>query len=367
MHFPIQMQEIDKRIDSINPLKYAKTRNYISGHVSYLSPYISRGVISTKEVARRVLSNGYSLYDCTSFIKELAWRDYFQQVWIAKGNVINQDMKQAQPNTIHNHIPEALVHATTGIEAIDTSIKELYQIGYMHNHVRMYTASLACNFAGSHWLEPARWMYYHLLDADWASNALSWQWVAGSFSHKQYIMNQQNVNTYCGTTQRNTFLDKSYEDLDLNQSPPSLSSVIKASWHTELPQPTKVKLDASKPLYIYNFYNLDSRWDAAVDANRILLLEPSFFSEYPVANHTIRFILDLAHNIPHIQVAVLEFDELHTMYASDTIHYKEHPTCIHYKGMVHEREFLFPDVTGYYPSFSAYWRQCEKRLKQLKP
>mgnify|MGYP006195700273 CR=1 FL=1 len=60
----------------------------------------------------------------------------------------------------------------------------------------MYLAAMVCNNAKSHWLTPARWMYYHLLDGDLASNALSWQWVAGTFSHKKYIANQQNINKY---------------------------------------------------------------------------------------------------------------------------------------------------------------------------
>jgi deoxyribodipyrimidine photo-lyase len=63
----------------------------------------------------------------------------------------------------------------------------------------MYIASLACNVAQSQWRIPAKWMYYHLLDADWASNALSWQWVAGTNSNKKYFANQNNINKYCFT------------------------------------------------------------------------------------------------------------------------------------------------------------------------
>ena len=57
----------------------------------------------------------------------------------------------------------------------------------------MYVASIACNIAQSHWIVPAKWMYYYLLDADWASNSLSWQWVAGT-NLKKYFANQQNIN-----------------------------------------------------------------------------------------------------------------------------------------------------------------------------
>ena len=83
----------------------------------------------------------------------------------------------------------------------------------MHNHLRMYTAAICCNIGQYHWLQPAKWMYYHLLDGDWGSNALSWQWVAGTNSHKKYIANQENINKYCFTKDENTFLDKSYAEL----------------------------------------------------------------------------------------------------------------------------------------------------------
>ncbi|MEO5685193.1 MAG: FAD-binding domain-containing protein [Chitinophagaceae bacterium] len=65
--------------------------------------------------------------------------------------------------------------AKTGITAIDEQITLLYETGYMHNPVRMYLAGITCNIGKAHWLQPARWMYYHLLDGDLASNSLSWQ------------------------------------------------------------------------------------------------------------------------------------------------------------------------------------------------
>ena len=79
-------------------------------------------------------------------------------------------------------MPKAVVEANTTIDAIDEAINELYQNGYMHNHMRMYLASLCCNIAKCHWKHPAKWMYFYLLDGDLASNTLSWQWVAGSNS-----------------------------------------------------------------------------------------------------------------------------------------------------------------------------------------
>ncbi|MBD0777611.1 hypothetical protein HPE56_07385 [Maribacter sp. ANRC-HE7] len=204
--FPTSYNEVLQRLQKIDPLAYRATRNFIDGKVTYLSPYISRGVISTKQVLASVLKRGYTPEKIEKFIQELAWRDYWQQIWIAKGNAIDLDLKQAQHPVTNTDLSSAIINGKTGIEAIDTAITDFYRTGYLHNHVRMYVASLACNIAKSHWKFPAHWMYYHLLDADWASNALSWQWVAGANSNKKYVANQENVNKYCHTDQRGTAL-----------------------------------------------------------------------------------------------------------------------------------------------------------------
>ena len=82
----------------------------------------------------------------------------------------------------------------------------------------MYIASLVTNIAKTAWLKPAKWMYYHLLDGDWGSNALSWQWVAGTNSNRKYYMNQDNINKYTKTNQKNTIIDTSYDSIiNLNQ------------------------------------------------------------------------------------------------------------------------------------------------------
>ena len=94
--FPVAYSEIMQRIRNIDPVNYRASRNYINGAVSYLSPYISRGVISTKFVFNELLKKGYKPVQIEKFIQELAWRDYWQQVWIAKGTAINDDLKHTQ-------------------------------------------------------------------------------------------------------------------------------------------------------------------------------------------------------------------------------------------------------------------------------
>ena len=124
--------------------------------VSYLSPYISIGIISTKDVFQQVLNLGYSAKQSEKFIQELTWRDYWQQIWIAKENEINFDLKNKQLKVSNTSISKSILEANTGIKAIDTAITNFYNNGYLHNNLRMYIASLACNVAQSHWSFPRR-------------------------------------------------------------------------------------------------------------------------------------------------------------------------------------------------------------------
>ena len=360
--FPVAYSEIMERIRNIDPVKYRSSRNYINGSVSYLSPYISRGVISTKLVFNELLKKGYEPVQIEKFIQELAWRDYWQQVWIAKGTAINKDLKHSQFPISNTGFSEAISQGKTGIEALDKSVIELYQTGYMHNHLRMYTAAIACNMAQSHWEFPAKWMYYHLLDADWASNALSWQWVAGTNANKKYVANQENINKYCFTHQKDTFLDIPYEDFANMEIPEVLVETVTLELKTPLPKNKDLSINKATPTLLYNFYNLDPNWNKELSANKILILEPTHFKQYPISQNSVNFMLDLAQkNIPNIQVYVGEFKDLIKTYQLKDILYKEHPLNKHYIGTEQPRDWMF-DVQGYYPSFFAFWKKCKKQL-----
>jgi len=363
LNFPTSYSDILDRVDSIRPLDYGKTRNYIDGAVSYLSPYISRGVISTKQVYEKTLSLDLPWAAIEKFIQELAWRDYWQQIWIEKGNLIDQDLKQQQSRVAHRAIPSSLVKGETGIDAIDAGIQRLYENGYMHNHLRMYVAAIACNIARSHWKIPAQWMYYHLLDGDWASNALSWQWVAGSNSKKKYFANQENINRYCKSEQKQTFLDVPYEAFDKLPVPKVLSETVSLNLNTQLPEQRKIRLDPTIPTFVYNYYNLDPYWRKDERGNRIFLLEPTFFNKYPMSERCMQFALHLFENIAGGQVFVGSYEEFLTSFAlnENKLYFKEHPSTSHYRGNKDERDWMF-SVKGYYPSFFAFWKRCKKEI-----
>lgn len=361
MIFPTDIKSIRQRIESIRPVDYTKTRNYIDGDVTYLSPYISRGVISLPEVARAAIKK-YKPYQIQKFLQELAWRQYWQRIWQAVGEKIFADMRQQQQKVVYHSMVQAIANAATGIHVIDKQIQVLFETGYMHNHVRMYVSSIACNIAGAHWRQPSEWMYYHLLDGDLASNSLSWQWVAGTFSSKKYYCNQENINHYTHSTQQHTFLDGPYETLTDMKVPEVLVPQIQFTAETILPQKKMPVLQDGLPIFIYNSYNLDPAWHNREEGNRVLLLEPSHFKKYPVSDKVVAFIIALSKNIEGIQIFTGEFHELQTLCGNGKIIFKNHPAFSHYKGTAEKYDELFPEVNGFFNSFSAYWKRCEKYL-----
>jgi deoxyribodipyrimidine photo-lyase len=262
------------------------------------------------------------------------------------------------------------LEAKTGIAAIDKGINMLYETGYMHNHIRMYVASIVCNIGKTHWKKPATWLYYHLLDGDLASNNASWQWVSGAFASKKYYCNQENINKYTLDNQQETFLDKGYEALPLISIPGILKHRTSLQLKTVLPETAVPSIDVSKPTLIYNSYNLDPLWRKNDHANRILLLEPSHFLKYPVSKNVIDFIVSLSNNIPGIQLFTGELSELALLYKdsnlfSDNIFIsKDHPAYVYYIGIKDDYEWMFPEVTGAFPSFFKYWKMCRPYLEK---
>ncbi|MCX6320005.1 MAG: deoxyribodipyrimidine photolyase [Bacteroidetes bacterium] len=364
MQFPIHYPDILKLINAIDPIEYGKTRNFTTGAVSFLSPYIARGVISTRQILDRLEEKGYSTDQLERLMQQMSWREFFQRTWQYAEDDILDDMRLRYTGTRHQQIPEALLRAETGIDAVDDAVAQLYQTGYIHNHLRMYIASIACNVGKADWKTPASWMYYHLLDGDLASNALSWQWVTGHFSSKQYYCNQENINKYTGMVQRDTFLDYSYEILPHLEIPHILNRHIPFSPLTVLPEKKVPVLDPTLPLLLYTSYNLDPNWKKDIAANRILLLEPSHFRKHPVSERVLRFILALAGNISGLQVFTGELNEIPGLASFPAVYSKEHPLYKHFPGTKDDRDWLFPEVSGSFHSFFSYWKKCGASMRK---
>lgn len=352
------LKEIINIVDNIDISNYHKDRNFIDGSVTKLSPYISRGLISTKFIYNSLKKRNLIISE--KFIQELAWRDYWQIIW--KNKNINEDLKQKQKDVENHGIPINIVNCSTGINVIDQAIRELYSHGYIHNHLRMYISSIVCNIAKCHWNVPAKWFYYHLIDGDWGSNALSWQWVCGSNSSKKYIANQDNINKYCYDKQKNTFLDRNYSDLYNYKIPNELKDIQLLNLKSKIPIHNRVSIDLKKPILLYNYYNIDPHWRKDINANRVLLLEPSVFEKYPISEHVFKFFLKLAENIKDLVIIKSDFKDFAQKNKNAKIYFKEHPLNNHYKGTCDERDWLFK-YQNYYPSFFKFWNASKNELK----
>lgn len=363
IELPTEYTKILYQLENVDIPRYASTRNFLDGKVSHLSPFISRGVLSLPQIRQQVIEK-FTDVQAHRFICELTWREYFQRLWWKYHDGILANIKEPSHYNVREGLSTAIAKANTGIHVLDSQINELYATGYIHNHVRMYLASLACPIGQCDWKIPSQWMYYHLLDGDIASNTLSWQWVAGTFTGKKYIFNQENLNHYSSTSQRNTFIDLSYEDISDLPVPEKLRELSHITHKTLLPNTPLPLLDYSKPLILYNSYNLDPLWEKETDANRVLLLEPSHFDRFPVSEKVIEFIFSLSSNIKGIQIFAGELTELPGFENFPVVISKEHPAFRHYPGIKTAAEWMFPNVE-LTSSFSSFWKKCERSLKAI--
>ncbi|SFT41833.1 deoxyribodipyrimidine photo-lyase [Lishizhenia tianjinensis] len=361
MNFPTSYSEILERIEQIDVEAYGRTRNFKNGAVSNLSPYISRGIISTKFVYDNIKASGASFHAAEKFLQELAWRDYWQLLWLVKGNAIFKDLKHKQSPVMSHAMPRAILEAKTGIKAIDEALITIKETGYMHNHMRMYVASIVCNIAQTHWKVGADWMYSQLLDGDLASNYLSWQWVAGTNSNKKYYANQENINKFFGTDQSGTFLDTSYDALPNMELPDVLAERSEFELKTDLSHLETDDITPSTLSLIHTYYNIDYQKNKTKQIQNILLLEPEHFKRYPVTQHCIDFTLKLAKNMDGIKIFVGAFDELLELLGEENIIFKEHPTHQHFKGNRLERDWM-TSIKGDFPSFFKFWNKAKKEL-----
>ena len=216
------------RLAAIDPARYAASRNHLDGAVTRLSPYIRHGVLTLAEVRDAVFerlramappaagvqgelfagqnpARGWSAAQRRAgekLISELGWRDYWQRLWHQLGDGIWHDREPLKtglpPEAYAAELPAELAAGATGLACIDGFAAELCGTGWLHNHARMWLAAYVVHWRRVRWQAGARWFLQHLLDGDPASNNLSWQWVASSFSQKPYLFNRANLERFGG-------------------------------------------------------------------------------------------------------------------------------------------------------------------------
>lgn len=176
--------------------RYGRERNFVKpGHpaVSRLSPAIRHRLISEDEVARRVMA-AHPFPVVEKFVQEVYWRTYWKSWLSLRPQVWTAFTQDSIPEPARAREVEA---ARSGNPIIDRFARELAETGYLHNHARMWVAAWWIHQARLPWQAGARWFFRHLLDADPASNTLSWRWVAGlQTPGKTYLARRSNLETY---------------------------------------------------------------------------------------------------------------------------------------------------------------------------
>jgi deoxyribodipyrimidine photo-lyase len=186
--FPPSRAAALARVAAIDIAAYERSRNRLDGAVTRLSPYLTHGVLTAPEVIASLQARGAQPRDKIVF--ELAWREYWQHVWRHLGDGIFRSTRAepARPDCYDVALPADVIEARSGVPAIDAAVRALYAGGYVHNHARLWLASYLVHVRKVRWQAGAAWLHGHLLDGDLASNSLSWQWVAGTFASKPYLV-----------------------------------------------------------------------------------------------------------------------------------------------------------------------------------
>ena len=213
----------EKALTAINPAAYAATRNFLDGAVTRLSPYIRQGILSLDEVRNHALSIEPDQKKVEKFIQELAWRDYWQRVYAAYPERIWNDVEAYKTGfdsvSMKQICLKILLQDRQASPASTTSSGRCWKLDICTITLACMWHPMSCTggaFAGRQ--APAGFCR-NLLDGDPASNNLSWQWVASTFSNKPYIFNLENVAKYTGHEVNTRFADNrvlgySYEQLN---------------------------------------------------------------------------------------------------------------------------------------------------------
>ena len=189
---------------------YERQRNFDYGpgghtYVSRLSPYLRRRLVTESDVVRAAL-NHHGLRASEKFIQEVFWRTYFKgwlelrpNIWRRYCRDLADDLSGLETNLKYKARLEAAEEGRTGLAYFDAWVQELVRTGYLHNHARMWFASIWIFTLGLPWRVGADFFYRHLLDGDAASNTLSWRWVAGLHTRgKAYAAEGWNIEKYTG-------------------------------------------------------------------------------------------------------------------------------------------------------------------------
>ena len=205
------LQDLENYINK-DIVNYSTQRNFDFGpskrnNVSCLSPYISHRLITEYEVAKTVLAK-FPLQKVEKYIQEIFWRVYWKgwlelrpQVW----SDFTEDLKALKEDDNY----KKAINGETQIKCFNDWVNELKENNYLHNHTRMWFASIWIFTLNLPWQKGAEFFMKHLFDGDAASNTLSWRWVAGlQTKGKHYVAQAWNISKFTNNKYQNVKLNE---------------------------------------------------------------------------------------------------------------------------------------------------------------
>ena len=216
------IEKLDHFIEN-NLTDYSKLRNFDLGpegrsNVSCLSPYITHGIINEKEIIKKSLDK-FSFAKNEKFIQEVLWRTYWKGWLELRPNVWNDyliELKKIREDFKDNKEYLNAIEGKTNIECFNYWVNELKENNYLHNHSRMWFASIWIFTLELPWQLGAEFFMQNLYDGDAASNTLGWRWVAGIQTQgKHYLASEWNIKK---------FTNNRFQNIKLNENaPPKIS------------------------------------------------------------------------------------------------------------------------------------------------
>ncbi|ARJ49005.1 FAD-binding domain-containing protein [Candidatus Pelagibacter sp. RS40] len=216
------INQLDNFVEN-NLSEYSRLRNFDFGpekrlNVSCLSPYITHGIINEKEVIQKSLSK-FSFSKNEKFIQEVLWRTYWKGWLELRPNVWTDyllELDKIKKEFQNNQDYLSAIDGKTNIDCFNEWVNELKENNYLHNHTRMWFASIWIFTLELPWQLGAEFFMQHLFDGDAASNTLGWRWVAGIQTQgKHYLASEWNIKK---------FTNNRFQKVKLNENaPPKVS------------------------------------------------------------------------------------------------------------------------------------------------
>ena len=285
------IENLDRFVER-NLSDYSKLRNFDFGpdkrsNVSCLSPYITHGVLNEVEIIKKSLAK-YSFNKNEKFIQEVLWRTYWKgwlelrpSVWSDYIISLNSIREKYKENI--NYL--RAIEGKTNIECFDEWVKELKTHNYLHNHTRMWFASIWIFTLDLPWQLGAEFFLKHLYDGDAASNTLGWRWVAGIQTQgKHYLASEWNIKK---------FTNNRFQNIKLNENaPPKMADKTYSIIKNDFINPT---INEDKTLIIFenNLSFETSDFKKFKFGKIILAINSNEFRQVKLSDNVIKFKSEL--------------------------------------------------------------------------